>query len=357
MGSNHKFWDGRRVCVTGGTGLLGYQIVRQLLREGARVRVLALPLEVAHPLLDQPGIETVFGDVRDRAVVRRAVVGCDMVFHTAGVVAVWGPLLRQMHSVNVDGTRLVLEAAGRDTRVVHTSSVVAVGASRSTGPLDEDHAFNLGHLRVDYVHAKHASERVALDAAARGQDVVVTNPGYMVGPDDYHHSVMGRFCRRFWKGRIPVAPPGGYNLVDVRDVARGHLLAAERGQAGRRYILGGEDRTFPEFLARLAEAAGMSPRAIPRLPGWALGLLAGLGEGQSWRTGREPYPSLQHVRLNRYYWFYRSDRAVRELGFRPRPLAASLADTYRWHLARRALVVGGLNRWWLRPADALDQAA
>ena len=113
-----------------------------------------------------------------------------------------------------------------------------------------------------------------MDAAASGRDVVVTNPGYLLGPEDHQRSVMGRFCKRYWKGRIPIAPPGGFNLVDVRDAARGHLLAAERGLTGRRYILGGENRTFPEFMALLAEVGGMSPRAIPSIPPWTMSALA-----------------------------------------------------------------------------------
>jgi dihydroflavonol-4-reductase len=286
-----------------------------------------------------------------------------VIFHTAGVVAVWGTELARLPSVNVVGTQNVLDAAGRVARVVHTSSVMTIGATRRPEPLTEEDAFDLNALKVDYVHVKRASEHIALEAAARGQDVVVTNPGYLVGPEDYHRSVMGRFCKRFWKGRIPVAPPGGFNLSDVRDVARGHLLAAEHGQAGRRYILGGENRTFPEFMALLAEVASLSPRGLPRIPCWTLSALAALSEVRSKLTEKEPYPSFQHVRLNRFYWFYRSDRAALELGYRTRPLIETLADTYQWHTAQDVLTVEGLNRWWMRPrhatlpASVLEQAA
>jgi dihydroflavonol-4-reductase len=344
-----SFWAGKLVCVTGGTGFLGYHLVQELLAVGARVRVLALRPAGAHPLLDDPRIACAFGDVRDAAVVGPALAGCNVVFHTAATVAVWGPALERMHSIHIDGTRQVLAAADPPARVVHTSSLVAVGASHDGVPLTEDSCFDLENLRLDYVESKRDSERLALDAAARGQDVVVTNPGYLVGPDDFEKSVMGRLCRRFWKGRLLIAPPGGVNLVDVRDVARGHLLAAERGQSGRRYLLGGEDRTFSEFFRDLAEVAGLRPRAIPRSPAWALQGLAGLAECHSWLTKREPYPSFQHVRLNRLHWYCSSERAERELGYRARPLVDCLADTFRWYAAQDGLELNHVNRWWMRP--------
>jgi dihydroflavonol-4-reductase len=348
MAGRQGFWTGRRVCVTGGTGFLGYHLSRQLLAEGARVRVVALPPPTRPPQLP-PGVETAYGDVLDAVFVRRALAGSDVVFHTAGLVAVWGPALKRLYPVHVEGTRNVLAGAPASARVVHTSSVVAVGASRNREALSEDSPFNLPGLRVDYVHAKRAAEAVALGAAARGQWVTVTNPGYLIGPEDYERSVMGRFCRRFWQGRMLVAPPGGFNLADVRDVARGHLLAAERGAPGRRYILGGENRTLRSFLRRLAGAAGMRPRALPRLPLWALRALAVLAEGRARLTGKEPYPSRQHARLNAWHWFVRSDRARSELGYQPRPLARTLEETYRWYVARHQLTLRGLNAWWMRP--------
>jgi len=346
---NPRFWSDKLVGVTGGTGFLGYHIVRELLAVGARVRVLALRPLGPHPLLNEPRVNCAFGDVRDAAAVRPALAGCDVIFHTAATVAVWGPALERMHSIHLDGTRQVLSAAERSARVVHTSSLVAVGASRDGVPLTEDSRFELENLRLDYVDSKRDSERLALDAAAQGRDVVVTNPGYLLGPDDFEKSVMGRLCRRFWKGRVLIAPPGGVNLVDVRDVARGHLLAAEHGQSGRRYLLGGEDRSFTEFFYDLAKTAGLRPRAIPCPPAWALQGFAGLAELRGWLTKKEPYPSFQHVRLNRLHWYCRSDRAEHELGYRARPLDECLADTYRWYAAQEGLELNHVNRWWLRP--------
>jgi|SRR6516225_1934882 dihydroflavonol-4-reductase len=346
MEARHGFWSGKRVCVTGGTGFLGYQLVRQLLGLGAEVRVLTMRPAMPHPVLETPNVDMVFGDVRDRAVVRAALAGCEVIFHTAAIVAVWGARLERMYAVHVEGTRNVLDEASAKARVIHTSSVVTIGASLTTVPLREESDFNLADLKVDYVHAKRAAERIALEASGE-KDVVVVNPGYLIGPEDYEPSVMGRFCKRYWQGRVPLAPPGGFNLVDVRDVARGHLLAAERGKAGRRYILGGENRTFPEFMIRLAGAMGNRPRAIWTLPGWALWSLACVAECRGWLLHKEPYPSLQHARLNHYHWFYGSDRAEQELGFRARSVTASLIDAYEWHSREKEFHLRGFNRWWM----------
>src|SRR5262249_50888073 len=158
----------------------------------ARVRILALPPRETHPLWTMPNVDKRFGDLLDMDHVRDTLTGCDVVFHTAGIVAVWGAGLARVHAVHVGGTRHVLEGAPPHARIVHTSSIVAVGATRRREVLDEESPFTLQHLKVDYVQAKRAAELVALSAAERGQDVVVVNPGYMVGPEDYEQSVMGR---------------------------------------------------------------------------------------------------------------------------------------------------------------------
>lgn len=350
MAVDRADWSGKRVCVTGGTGLLGFQLVRALLDRGARVRVLALPPLPQHPIHALDGVELITGDIRDRELVRAAVSGSEVVFHTAGAVAAWGPALKVMRAVHVEGTRNVLDTAEPAARVVLTSSVVTIGASRTGASLTEESRFTLDRLKVDYIHAKRAAEQLALERAA-GQDVVVTNPGYMVGPEDYERSVMGRFCTRYWRGLVPLAPPGGFNFVDARDVALGHLLAAQHGKAGRRYILGGEDRRFPEFMALLAAVGGLNPRAFPVVPGAIQTALAALAECRAWATHEPPYPALQHTRLNRFHWFYRSDRAERELGYRARPLVVSLRETYAWYAGMWDFRVRGVSsRWWLRPA-------
>lgn len=348
MTPSRTFWNGKTVCVTGGTGFVGFQIVRQLMGAGARVRCLALRPADTHPIFALELVKGHFGDVCDTQFVRKALAGCDVIFHTAGIVAVWGPRLSRMHEIHVAGTRSVLAAAPRQARVVHTSSVVAVGASHGR-PLTEDDPWNLRGLQVDYVQAKRAAEELALAAAARDRDVVVVNPGLVIGPDDHGESFMGRFLLRFWKGRIFMAPPGGVNLVDVRDVAAGHLLAAERGRSGRRYIMGGENVSLHALMRTMASVAGMRPRALPRMPPWVEWLIAGGAELRTTIRRREPYPSFQHVRLNRLNWFYDWSRARDEVDFRPRPLLDSLRDTFDWYAARHSMQLRAINRFWMRP--------
>lgn len=351
-----SFWRDRRVLVTGGTGFLGWHLVRQLVDAGARVRVFSLEPRGESPLCRLP-VECLWGDIRDAVAVRRAVAGCGTVFHAAGSVAVWGPAIATMHAVHRDGTRNVLAATGKATRVVHTSSITAVGATRHRDVLDETSPFDLDGVKIDYVLAKRRAEEQALEAAAAGHDVVVVNPGYLLGPDDEEPSVMGKFCVRFWKGQVVLSAPGGFNLVDVRDVAAGHLLAAERGVATRRYILGGHNHSMPEFMQLLAKSAGLRPRAIPRLGRMSLWSAAVVAEARALKTGREPYPSFQHARLNGYDWFVNSARAERELGFCARPLDETLRDTYEWFSSRSRVPLKGLARWWMRPTEIRPRAA
>lgn len=350
MQPDRAFWAGKRVCVTGGTGFLGWQIMRQLLDLGAKVRVLALQPAKTHPIHTFADVDTIWGDVRDPDVVRRALKDQSVIFHTAGVVGAWGIQRQRMWSVHVDGTKNVLEVAPKDARIVHTSSLTAVGGSRNGHALTEDSPFRLEGTKIDYVLAKRAAEEVALEAHAAGRSVVITNPGYLVGPEDFERSIMGRFCVRFWKGRILMVPPGGLNLVDARDVATGHLLAAERGVSGRRYLLGGENHRYTTFLEILASVSGCRPRLMPRIPLFLLAAIAGVAEFRARLTGKEPYPSFGHLHNSRYDWFASSQRAINELGYTARPLIESLRDSYEWHRRTESIRPRGLNRWLLRPA-------
>lgn len=338
------FWQGRRVCITGGSGFLGWHLVKQLREARAHVRVLALKPRDNHPLLALPDVDCRWGDIRDPAVVTAALLDCSVVFHTAGSVASWGPALKTMREIHQLGTQNVIAGLRPDATLVHTSSVVCVGATRKPVALNEDAPFQLQHLKVEYVHAKRLSEEIALSAAVNRR-VLAVNPGYLVGPEDYERSIMGRLCDRFWRGRVIIALPGGLNYVDVRDVATGHLLAAERGQAGRRYILGGENRDYPAFYRDMCAVAGYRPRWLPRCPWVLLYLLSRLAEIRSRIKNKEAYPSLEGARLSRYYWYYDSMRAQQQLGYIARPLIETLSDSFAWHSALQLYRPKGLNGW------------
>lgn len=347
MTATPAFWAGRPACVFGGTGFLGRHIVHRLLEAGARVRTLSLggPPTDPHPHLDART-----GDITDPDAVRGAVEGARVVFLAAGPVGVGRTLSRGM-GAHPDALTSVLGALTADTRLVLTSSVVAVGGTTRGDVLTEDSPFPNAGLNVGYVRAKRAAEEAAL-AAADSHDVVVVNPGYLFGPDDPGPSVMGELCVRFWRGNLALTPAGGINAVDVRDVAEGHLLAAERGARGRRYILGGENVRFTDLFAALARGAGLRravlPSFRPPLPTWAFWPLAALTELGGRIIGKDPEPSFEMVRMLRRCWFASSARAEAELGYAARPLAATLADAFAWHAARTRVAPRGLNRLWLR---------
>jgi dihydroflavonol-4-reductase len=331
MNPGASYWAGKRVCITGGTGFLGWTLAQQLRPLAGHVRLFGLQPRAEELSARMHDWDCVFGDVRDLGSVHRAVHDCDVVFHTAGTVAMAGPALREMRSIHLDGTNNVLRALPAHARLVHASSVTAVGAMRGPVVFDETSTFQLQSLKIDYVQVKKAAEDLALVAAAQGRDVVVVNPGYLIGPEDYDGSIMGRFCLRCFRGKVPLIPPGGMSFVDVRDVARGHLLAAEHGVAGRRYILGGENLTMAEFVRALAQVSGRAERWSFCMPNWMQLLVACVSELLAWVRKREPFPSFQHMRLNRYHWYYSSARARAELGYETRTLSETLTDMFDWY--------------------------
>jgi dihydroflavonol-4-reductase len=219
--------------------------------------------------------------------------------------------------------------------LVHTSSVVTVGASRRPTVLDECAVWNLASLRVPYIITKRLAEDVVLAPAAGPPEVVVVNPSCVIGPDDFSGSEFGTLCRRFWLGRIPVYFGGGLNVVDVRDVAFGHLLAAEHGRPGERYLLSGTNRSFGELFHDLARVAG---RSIPRvrLPN-ALGVLGTeLFDKRYFKKGRRPYLTAGQARMLGLYFFYDSAKARSELNYLPRSYSDTLTATHSFWTTGRA---------------------
>ena len=341
-----RFWSGVPVCVVGGTGFLGFQIVKQLAAAGASVRSLSLPASSDHPIHNLKNVTVENIELKGSAAARELLAGANFIFQSAGPVGVGKASRNGVMNEHAELTRLLLDARPKDCRLVHTSSIVAVGATRTGNILNEDSLFPAEGFGIEYVRGKREAEELALS----GDNVVVTNPGYLFGPDDFGPSVMGDFCRRYWRGRIPIAPGGGISAVDVRDVAAGHLLAAEKGVSGRRYILAGENLSFREMLRRLSVAAGFHPRLTPRTPTWLMTTLALGAEMRGKVTGKSPFPSFEHARLNRLYWYASSARAERELGFRRRPLSVTLSDAFSWHSSRSPYRLRGFNKWWFRQA-------
>lgn len=322
-----RFWAGRAVAITGATGFVGYHVATQLAELGARVTALVRPTS-ARARLVAGGVRCVEGSLEDQESLVRACRGCEFAFHLAAAVDFEGDWSR-FERVNVHGTRNVLAAARAAgvRRLIHTSSLAAVGALDRPRVLDETFAWNLGRFRVPYCTTKRIAEEEALAAAGRELEVVVVNPTSVLGPEDYSRSEFGVVCRRFWRGRLPFHFGGGNNFVDVRDVARGQLLAAERGRSGERYILGGSNRTYAAFFAALARVA---PRPIARLrlPTAFATVVATLNDRFRRQGLARSYLTRMQLPLLPLFFFAMSAKAGRELDYQPRPLPASLRDTY-----------------------------
>lgn len=316
--------------VTGATGLVGNNVVRQLLASGQAVRVLARGQADVRPLTGLD-VELAKGDVRDRPAVVSAMSGVGQVVHAAAHVHIGWRGLATARAVNVVGTRNVAEAAlAAGARMVHVSSIDALGAVAGGLETNEDTAPEGGVL-CPYVITKREAERVVLDCVARGLAASIVNPGFMIGPFDWKPS-SGRMLLHVAKGWGLFAPLGANSYCDVRDVVSGILAALERGVPGRRYILGGQTLTYFQAWRVFADVTGATPPMIPAGPLMRLG--AGyFGDLMAAITGREPDVNSAAVRISAQKRNFTHARAERELGYRPRPLRE--AATAAWSFFRQ----------------------
>lgn len=273
------------------------------------------------------------GDLRDPASLTRAVSGCGVVYHVAADYRLWSPRPRDLYESNVDGTRNLLDAARRAgvERVVYTSTVGCIGIP--PGELgDERTPVSEAGMSGHYKLSKFRAERVALDAAGSGFPVVIVNPTAPVGDHDFKPTPTGKIIADFMKRKMPAYIETGLNFVDVRDTAKGHLLAAERGRAGERYILGCENLTLGQLFERLERIGGVPAPRI-RIPYGVAYLTGVLSTAISSFTGREPLAPIEGVRMARKKMWVRHDKAARELGFEPGPVDAALHRAVVWFRA------------------------
>ncbi|MBD89808.1 MAG: hypothetical protein CL940_05695 [Deltaproteobacteria bacterium] len=332
MGERHALPE--VAAVTGGTGFIGAHVVRLLVEAGVRVRVLALESDKAE-LLDGLDVEIVRGDLETGQGFDELLDGADGLFHLAAIYALYLKDPDLMFRVNVEGTRKLLEAAAAHPvkRVVYTSSIAAVGSRVGRTPADESCVFDPAGIDEVYVLSKAESERVAL-AAAKDIDLVAVNPSFPVGPGDINPTPTGRLVHDVARGRLPVRISGGLNLVDVRDVAQGHLLAYERGRRGERYLLSGTNMTLDDFMERTCAVVGRSAPRL-RVPDAAVhGAAACLGAAAR-LTGISPMltPASARYTVGKYL-FFTNQKAREELGFTCRAPEETLRDAISWFTER-----------------------
>ena len=312
--------------VTGASGFIGWHVARSLVQAGHPVRALVRPGSQVQEI----EVELVRGDLRDAGSLQRAVAGCGLVFHVAADYRLWAKHPQELYESNVGGTRNLLEAAREAgvERVVYTSTVGCIGMPRN-GIGDETTPVGIEDMTGAYKRSKFLAEQTALEFARNGLPVVIVNPTAPVGAHDVKPTPTGRIVLDFLKGDMPAFIDTGLNLVDVEDVAKGHLLAAEKGKPGERYILGCENLTLAEILQRLARITGRKAPKI-RLPYFVAYAAGAASTAWANLTGSEPRVALDAVRMARKKMFVSHDKAKRELGFNPSGVDEALARALEW---------------------------
>ena len=318
------------VLVTGGSGFVGAHVARELAARGDRVRLLLRPTGDRRAL---EGLEheTVEGDLRDPASLRDAVQGCRTVYHVAADYRLWSKDPAELYASNVKGTRNLLRAAAQAgvERTVYTSTVGTIGVPGDGRQGDEDSPVSLDDMTGHYKRSKFQAEQVALEAARFGQPVVIVNPTAPIGERDVKPTPTGKIILDFLKGDMPAYVDTGLNWVDVRDVSRGHLLAAERGRPGERYILGGRDMTLRDALEILARLTGRRAPST-QIPYGVAFAFSVVETAMADLTGRPPRAPLEGVRMARKKMYASSAKAERELGYRAGQPEAAFERAIQW---------------------------
>ncbi|HEX9569238.1 MAG TPA: hopanoid-associated sugar epimerase [Rhodospirillales bacterium] len=319
------------ILITGATGFVGSAVLRRLLAAGHRVRALARPASDRRNL-EGLAVEVAEGDLLEPSSLRPALEGCSGLFHVAADYRLWAPDPGPMFRANVDGTRMLLLAArdARVERIVYTSSVAALGVLPGDAVADEKTPVTFADMIGPYKQSKFLAEAAVRKLIEdEGLPVVIVNPSTPIGPRDIKPTPTGRLIVEAAAGRMPAYVETGLNVAHVDDVAEGHLLAFEKGRVGERYILGGENMSLQAILGAVAAAAG---RRAPKLkiPHGAILPIAYAAEAWARISGGEPFATVDGVRMARKKMYFSHAKAVRDLGYAPRPAGQALADAVRW---------------------------
>jgi dihydroflavonol-4-reductase len=322
--------------ITGATGFVGSALAHKLLARGESVRVLVRPTANRRNLEQLP-VKIAAGDLTDPASLAAAVKGCHTLFHVAADYRLWVPDRARMFQNNVEGTRQLMLAAAEAgvRRIVYTSSVATLLPRPGGHPADEADAGSAADMIGAYKQSKHAAEIVVRELIAlQGLPAVIVHPSTPIGPRDIKPTPTGKIVVDAASGRMPAYVDTGLNVVHVDDVAEGHILALERGSIGRNYILGSENMSLAAILATVAELTNRRPPRI-KLPHGLVIPIAGMAELWAHATGREPFATREAVKLARKTMFFSSERAILELGYRPRPARDAIADAVAWFREHR----------------------
>lgn len=318
-----------KVFITGATGFVGANLVRLLLKENYQVRALVRKNADLTNVKDL-AIELVEGSLNDENLAEK-MSGCDYLFHVAALYSLWHKDKDLLYKTNVLGTRNVFQCAqkAKIKRTVYTSSVAAIGVRKDGILADENYQSPVENLTGNYKKSKYYAEQEAHLAVKSGQDIVIVNPSTPIGSYDLKPTPTGEIIVRFLTGKMPGFVNTGLNFIDVQDVAKGHLLALEKGKTGERYILGNHNLTLPEFLTKLAKVTGKSTPKI-QFPFWFPLTVAYVDEYILGNLGKSPSVAVEAVKMSCQYMFYNSQKAVEELGLPQTDIDKAINDAINW---------------------------
>jgi len=319
-----------KALVTGANGFLGSSIVRELLKHGTEVKVLIRQNSDTRNI-DGLDVEKAYGDIRDSDSMKSALKGCDTLYQTAAMFALWAPDSKAFYEINVDGTKTALNAALEQgvEKVVYTSTTLALGAHGVDKPADEEAEYNLWKTGDHYSLSKHLGEVEALKICQKGLPLVIVNPGGLIGIRDIKPTSSGKMILDVLNKKMPAYFDGGAGWADVENVARGHILAAQKGRVGEKYILVDENISLGDFYKLIAEIGGVEPPKF-NLP-YPVALIVGyMYQSLSRITGKPPVLTASIVRMGSKYAYFESLKAISELGWSQTPIRTAIEKSFNW---------------------------
>ncbi len=319
-----------KTLVTGATGLIGSSLVRELLNDNIEVKVMVRENSDTRNI-DGLDVEKAYGDIRDGESVKAALQGCDTFYQAAALYVLWTPDSKVLYDINVEGTKIALNAALEQgiEKVVYTSSIAAIGSSGPNKLANEDTEFNLWNTGDHYIRSKYLGEVEAKKFCDKGLPVVIVNPTGVTGVRDIKPTPTGKIILDVLNKKMPAYVDGGTNIVDVEDVARGHILAAQKGRIGERYVLGNENLSLKDFFGLIGEVSGVQPPRF-KIPYSAAIAMAYMYKFGSNITHKPPVLTPPGVRFASKYTYYDVSKAVNELGLPQTPVKTTIEKAVNW---------------------------